>query len=80
MRGPVPDRYVPVWLDVWEHEVADGLTAAWPGWLVLWGTYWRHWSAFGIFIRDPVVVHAADADVLAARMREIHAAVRTRGR
>ena len=76
-NGPVPEPYVPVWLDAWEHEVAALLTAAWPGWLVLWGTYWRCWSAFAMFTTDPVVVNAGTKHALEVRMREVAMAVRT---
>ena len=77
--GPAPKRYVPVWLDGRERTVAAELTRTCPGWFVVWGPYWRCWSAFARFSVDPLVVHAADVDVLRARMREVEPAARAAG-
>jgi len=71
---------VPAVLDVWERETADELTAANPGWFVVWGTYWRCWSAFARFSPAPLVLHEMDMAVLETRMRAAELGVRTRGR
>ena len=65
-------------LDVRARAVAEDLTAAHPAWLVVWGTYWRCWSAFARFGPGPLVLHETSANVLAARMREAELAVRMR--
>lgn len=65
-------------LDGGKREAAAALTDSHPGWLVVWGSYWRCWSAFALFAREPLVLHGADTDVLEARMREAEVAVRTR--
>jgi hypothetical protein len=74
----VPRPYVRVILDVWEREKADELTVAYPGWFVVWGTYWRCWSAFALFSPGPFVLHEVYTDALEARMRAAELAVRTR--
>lgn len=60
--------------------MAGELMAAHPGWWVVWGPYWRCWSAYPLFTWQPYVLHEPDAGVLAARMREVEKTVRTRGR
>lgn len=77
-NGPTPEPFVPVRLDVREHAVAAKLTAAHPNWFVVWGTYWRCWSAFARFNSDPVAIHFGDVHVLRARMREAELAARSR--
>lgn len=79
-EGPKPWPYVPVSWDAWERVVAEELMAAHPGWWVLWGPYWRCWSAYALFAWEPCVLRESDAGVLVVRMREVEEAVRAGGR
>lgn len=78
--APNPWPYVPVVWDSAERAVAGELMDSHPGWWVVWGPYWRCWSAYALFTGLPCVLRAPDAGVLAMRMREVETAVRTRGR
>lgn len=77
--GPVPRPYEPVVFDVWERETAADLTARSPRWFVVWGTYWRCWSAYARFSARPLVVHESNAAALRERMREVERAGRAGG-
>lgn len=77
-NGRAPTPYVPAWLDAREHDVAAELTARYRGWFVIWGPYWRCWSAFAMFSTAPMVVHASDMGVLLTRMRAAEMAVHAR--
>lgn len=76
-RGPSPEPYLSVLLDQRERAMAADLSATYPGWFVVWGPYWRCWSAFARFSERPLVVHADAVDVLLGRMGEAELAVRT---
>lgn len=79
-EGPKPWPYVPVAWDARERAVAEELMAAYPGWWVVWGPYWRCWSAYVLVTGRLYVLREPDAGVLAARMREVEKAVRACGR
>lgn len=78
-RGRLPRPYAPVVLDASERETAADLTARSPGWFVVWGPYWRCWSAYARFSEKPLVVHESDVAALQERMREVEKAMRARG-
>lgn len=78
-EGAKPRPYVPVAWDSAERAVAGELMATHSGWWVVWGPYWRCWSAFALFTCQPYVLREQDADVLLARMRAVEKAVRARG-
>lgn len=75
--APKPLPYVLAATDSRERSVAEELAAAYPGWWVVWGSYWRCWSAFALFTVEPLVLHGVDAGVLVTRMREVEMAIRT---
>lgn len=78
VQGTTPRPYEQVVFDPWARKTADELMASHPGWLVVWGPYWRRWSAFALFTQGPLVLHEAGLGVLVARMRAVEEATRLR--
>lgn len=77
--GPAPRPYSSPVFDVLERKAAADLTTQSSAWFVLWGTYWRCWSAYARFSTKPLVVHESDPVALRERMREAERAARARG-